>query len=346
MNARARVRRRRCAARGGWSIVEFLVVIFVVGDLLLLLAPWLDSVKEAERASVCARHLQRLGEAAIRHAALHQSYPSGGWGFGWLGDPDRGFGVKQPGGWMYSILPYIDRNDVWSIGAGINPDSSPGKKKDALTHQATSVVDLFYCPTRRAAKLYPFRAKHPTAGLPLELLQNGVVKSDFAINVGDASNNESIRGPKSYAEGDSPTFEWPDTSEFTGVSFLRSAIKPGDVTDGLSQTYLIGEKYVNASSYTNGRDKGDNEVATCGMDNDTCRTAGSPEPTPRQDSKRYLNYWIWGSAHEKGAHFIFCDGSVHVVSYQIDADVHRRLANRKDGERVGTDDWDNWISEK
>ena len=121
--------------------------------------PWIESLKEPARANDCSYHLQLLGHGAMEHASRQGSYPSGGWGFGWLGDPDRGFGAKQPGGWMYNVLPFIDQKNLWSLGEGINPLSSPGKKKDALLHQATTVVELFYCPTRRPAKLYPFKAE-------------------------------------------------------------------------------------------------------------------------------------------------------------------------------------------
>ena len=87
------------------------------------------------RATGCEYHLELLGKAAIQHATLHGFYPSGGWGNRFVGDPDRGFGARQPGGWMYSILPYIDEKELWSLGTGVSLDNSPKVKAHGLSRK-------------------------------------------------------------------------------------------------------------------------------------------------------------------------------------------------------------------
>jgi prepilin-type processing-associated H-X9-DG protein len=334
-------RRRHRTARDGWSVLELAVVVFVIGDLLLLLLPRLESTREAARRNSCAQNIKQLGDGAIEHAAAHLSYPSGGWGFAWLGDPDRGFDRRQPGGWMYSLLPFIGHEDLWGLGAGIDYDKSPASKKTAFRDQVTYPIGVFYCPDRRPVKLYPYTSHRMPANLTALDVKQGVIKSDYAINVGsvgDSALNQLGPGPKSYAEGDRPDYKWNDSSMLNGVSFLRSEIKPHDVTDGLSKTYLIGDKYLDPRSYQTGLDGGDNETAMNGFDNDTNRTGGE-NYGPRRDQSGFVSAFIWGSAHPQGAHFVFCDGSVHLISYDIDPFTHARLCDRHDGDSIDESEW-------
>ena len=55
---------------------------------------------------------------------------------------------------------------------------------------------------------------------------------------------------------------------------------------------------------------------------------------PFQDRSGYPNDYSFGSAHSSGFNMVFCDGSVHSIGYSIDVEVHRCLANRKDGKAI------------
>ena len=100
-------------------------------------------------------------------------------------------------------------------------------------------------------------------------------------------------------------------------------------TKGASNTYLLGDKYLDPNDYSNGTEGADNEWATVGFDNDIFRTADtSYGDTPVQDTPGYDNDYIWGSAHPAGIHMAFCDGSVHNINYSIDSVTHGHLANR------------------
>ncbi len=78
-----------------------------------------------------------------------------------------------------------------------------------------------------------------------------------------------------------------------------------DVSDGLSNTYMVGEKYLNPDSYYDGSDPADNESMYAGMDNDTHRTTYCPVPlpadyvpdhAPMQDTAGNLNMYTFGSS--------------------------------------------------
>src|SRR5215831_9732275 len=100
----------------GFTLVELLVVIAIIGILIALLLPAVQAAREAARRSQCRNNLKQLGLGAQNHLSAQKIFPSGGWGYTWAGDPDRGYGERQPGGWAYSLLEFIEERDVHSIG--------------------------------------------------------------------------------------------------------------------------------------------------------------------------------------------------------------------------------------
>ena len=120
------------------------------------------------------------------------------------------------------------------------------------------------------------------------------------------------------------------------------------MTDGTSNTFLAGEKYLSSASYTTGDDYGDTYSMFEGHHCNVVRWCDSrfsqswQDCQPRQDGAPYgngWNYFNFGSAHANSFHMAFCDGSVHAVSYTVDATAYSRLANRKDGYVIDTKQW-------
>ena len=96
---------RSCTRRSaGFTLVELLVVVTIIAILIALLLPAVNSAREAARCAQCANNLKQLGLAVQAHIAAHNQYPTGGWGWHYTGDGDRGFTNKQPGGWVYSLV--------------------------------------------------------------------------------------------------------------------------------------------------------------------------------------------------------------------------------------------------
>src|SRR5262245_30975446 len=134
-----------------FTLVELLVVIAIVGILIALLLPAVQAAREAARRAQCKNNLKEMGLAAQNHHSLQKFFPSGGWGWNWVGDPDRGFGMNQPGGWTYSVLPFLEEAAIRSIGKGM----IPAAKKAALARMQTQPAPTYVCPSRRGATVGP-----------------------------------------------------------------------------------------------------------------------------------------------------------------------------------------------
>jgi len=89
----------------GFTLVELMVVVTIIGILMGLMLPAVQAARESARRTQCQNNLKQLGLAAQSHHVALRQFPTGGWGCLWVGDPDRGYGPKQPGGWVRAIAP-------------------------------------------------------------------------------------------------------------------------------------------------------------------------------------------------------------------------------------------------
>jgi hypothetical protein len=312
------------------TLVELLVSMAIIAMLMSLALPAVNAAREQGRATTCKNNLRQLALAALLHESAHGYYPSGGWGGAWVGIPGRGLGPRQPGGWVYSILGYLERHDLAELGR----DAPPGQRETQVARLLKTSIAVFNCPTRRQAAAYPIfydYARQPFGSSRVE----AVARSDYAMNCGDQPRCE-IAGwfnPPSIAAGDERDFPWPDVSDHTGISFLRSRITPGHLRDGASRTYLLGEKYLSADNYDTGADHGDDWSMYTGYQDDAHRSTHQP-PAHDGDETRTCRF---GSAHPAVWHVAFGDASVQALSYEVDPVVHSSLGNRKDG-KVFSDD--------
>jgi prepilin-type processing-associated H-X9-DG protein len=297
------------------------VVIAIIGILIGLLLPAVQAARESARITRCANNLKQLGLACIQHQEAHGHFPSGGWGYTWVGLPDGGFGSNQPGGWMYNILPFMEQEALHDLGLG----GTPAEMRAASARRVNTPLVFFHCPSRRPAILYPAVSSHTKQFKETNRVTH-VARNDYAANGGTVK--ALTGGPSSRAAARS--FNWPDTSKCNGICHLRSRVEIAQVGDGTSNTYLLGEKYLDPDHYFTGRDSGDNESAYCGHAHDIIRW-GRPGWVPMQDRAGWGDMSRFGSVHSAGCQFVFCDGSVHLINYAIDSTTHQRLSRRNDG---------------
>ena len=328
---------RKHYTKPAFTLVELLVVITIIGILIGLLLPAVQSAREAARASQCMNNLRQMALASLQHVEAHGHFPTGGWGWRWAGEPERGFNYGQPGGWHYNILPYIEQHALHELGTGLTGEA----KKTAIAQRLQTPVPIFNCPSRRRSLAFP--CPHSTAFINAQ--KTSVIgRSDYAACAGDQAISSMWEGPGTLAAGDAMSqAEWDAKAggvhdEQTGVVFRRSEIKPAHVRDGMTNTYLIGEKYINPDHYLTGTPGGDDQGWDTGYDQDVLRwTYPDNSYRPRPDRQGTNSNTIFGSAHTGGMHMALCDGSVHQVSYSIETEAHRRLGNRCDGESIPGD---------
>ncbi|MDO4628571.1 MAG: DUF1559 domain-containing protein [Planctomycetia bacterium] len=309
--------------KNGFTLVELLVVIAIIGMLVGLLLPAVQQAREAARQMQCNNNMKQMAMGAMNSEATVGCYPSAGWSYLYVGEPDRGVGAGQPGGWTYSLLPYVEQNALYMLPAtGGDPSSgSTLNNKGKATQMCRTPLKMFYCPSRRKAKLY----KVPNQSSKNLNATGESAKTDYAGCIGPAGIRGGLDLPfetvKNYRDTD---------EDGRGLFFPASQLAAKDVYDGTSNTYLLGEKYLNPNTYTAGTEDGDDNTMFGGKDKDFVRTAVQ---TPKQDRKGLgassFSYGF-GSPHAGALGMAMADGSVHRVSYTINLQVHQYLSNRMD----------------
>ena len=341
---RSPVALRVCSPRG-FTLIELLVVITIIGILIALLLPAVQAAREAARRTQCGNNLKQLGLAMLTHEQSMGRFPSGGWHDNWVGNPDRPSDKRQPGSWVYSILPQLEQKPLHDLGADGNPDAVLNPA--AILQSVQTPLTVTNCPSRRSAIAYPTLDwwGNPYTPRNTNAAVGNTGHTDYAANAGDQYQSFDPIGtssvPSSLAQ-EAAWFRsgsWPPNDGYvrscTGIVYVCSEVQMASITDGTSNTYMIGEKYLDPLNYAAGRDGGDNECMYSGDDNDNQRVTYyngvTPSTVPIEDRSGYAAGEQFGSAHSNICQFALCDGSVRAVSYSINAETHRRLGNRKDG---------------
>lgn len=332
-----------------FTLVELLVVIAIIGILVALLLPAIQAARESARRQQCVNHLKQLSLAALNHHESTGHFPTGGWGWDWIGDPDRGTGQQQPGGWIFNLMPFTEEGVSYAAASDGQPDTLTPQQLKAIREIVVKPLPLIMCPSRRAGagiNVFPkpsdglFIANNSIRNPPTD---NTAGRSDYAINCGSMEINELGGGPGSYKI--LPYWKWctsgttgridrsnpkcGNVEDQNGIGFERSEIAVKHIIDGTSKTYLCGEKYLNPLNYDTGFDDADNETWCTGYNNDNFR---STFDGPFQDRIGFANFRAFGSAHSAGVNMAWCDGHVELVSYDVDPLVHKSAGNRYDGE--------------
>lgn len=289
------------APRRGFTLVELLVVIAIVGILVALLLPAVQAAREAARRASCKNNLKQIGVALHHYHDAHGRLPPG-W-MGWEPATGAAWAEGVPGwGWAAYLLPMIEQQPLAESLRYTVPILDPQHYEQRLTQ-----VHTYVCPSDPAAATFP---------LPEEGNPGNVLTWLAAANYIGVFGTTELHDCEGLAIG--------CECEGDGVFYHMSRTRFRDITDGLSQTLMIGER---ASKRLYSTWVG----VVPGAEEAFQRVLGVADHRPNHPDNHEDDFT---SAHPVGAHFLMGDGAVQLINDSIDEDVFRALATRGRGDLV------------
>jgi len=323
--------------RKAFTLVELLVVISIIGILIAMLLPAVQTVRESARRTSCMNKLRQIGLATLSFESAHEAYPPARLFAKLNASAPYDLGEDQPS-WLVRILPFVEQEafyDQWDLS-----QSYSSHPPEVISH----ALDIFICPSRRTIE----NAKAPEitqtvnvtapcgcGGTYLVRVVGGAT-GDFAGNHGDLSPG-SIGAETDYyfggngtgiiissqaiahrAAGQQPRLNWID-------KITHAAIQ-----DGTSNTFLAGELHVtsenlNTIPYNGPIFNGEDLAAFTRIGGPGVPILGAKEQSP-------TGVLGFGSWHPQTCNFVYADGSTHAVDSKIDTVTLGKLCNRRDGQ--------------
>jgi len=297
--------------RPGFTLVELLVVIAVVGVLVALLLPAISTVRESARRTQCQSNLKQLGLAGLQYCADRRVYPMGR-------DDTKQHAVS----WAFRLLPYLEEQATFDAH---NPDLRVDDTENAQAMR--SAVAIYICPTR--GKYQPDR-NFDNDDQPPQVL-GSAAGGDYAASAGDHFR---------YATD----LENPDLDiTRAGAIHTRSRVRPSQVKDGTSKTLMFGHRHVlepigaEADLSMEAHDLGD--TAFFSGDNPKTIFADLSQglPQKKQVGRSYGESWF-GGPHPEVTPFVFLDGHVLAISNGTSSATLALLSTIGDRQSVDLDD--------
>jgi prepilin-type processing-associated H-X9-DG protein len=309
----------------GFTLIELLVVIFTIGLVVALLLPAVQSAREAARRVQCANNLKQIGLALHGYHDVWQKFSAA-----YLTRHVTGLELGAGWAWGTLVLPYLEQMPLYdaanfNLGFGDVSDDLFGLRENATVRLAS--VSIFLCPSAEGG--------------------------EGPIDLGGGAHLATSPGQYIASAG------WMDTSQTpiqgTGVLYPNSRIALADVSDGTSETLMIGERSRNLAdaAWPGSIGSRAEPVPLCtkaGWPVQSCvglmfllmgRTGPASDiisgsipggSTPNNQAAGADAFW---SRHPGGCNFLFCDGSVRFIKGTVAAMVFTGLASRAGGEIIG-----------
>ncbi len=305
------IRDMKIRKHSGFTLVELLVGIAIIGLLVGMLLPAVQMAREAARRIQCANNLKQLGLAVHNYHDAFRMLPIS------IGPWQQGprFARERNGkGWIVSVLPHLEQSALYS-------SFEPHFKGDFFSSGGFNSRAAHAVMQTKMAAL-----SCPSDGSNRELISTQFQLSGIAVA---PTNYKGVLGDNQISPSSTHAGTLPRCLEnggCNGLIFRVTYQEPkrfASVTDGLSNTLLIGEDVVkyNASSaayYANG---------------DYCVCHGPLNYKPNPPSPLdWANVMTFRSNHPGGAHFCAADGSVRFLNESTEHKLYRGLCTRSGGE--------------
>jgi len=326
--------------RRGFTLVELLAVIAIIGVLVALLMPAVQSARESSRRTTCNNNLKQMALASLGHLEQIGKFPSNGWynrNGEWGTLAAKGYGDMQPGGWAFNILSFLESDSVRQMSGFARSLAMPS---------------AFSCPA------FPSSFVRGDSGIGF----NNYRISSYSGCAGTTSS-ESYNCPPpgglrwdqiaALPAGQRET-EWRKCYGYpfpgsgvqlasNGVIAPLGRIRASHVSDGMSKTYLLGERAAQmstdisvrggAAASGGGTEQENFYECFSGHVQGIYKNANLP-PEPFRAGVFAGAPGTFGSRHPATCGMAFCDGSVRNVSFSVSSTVHQGLGTRAIGEPV------------
>lgn len=292
------------ANRPAFTLVELLVVIAIIGILVGLLLPAVQAAREAARRMQCSNNFKQIGLAVHNYESTFKRIPSGFSSFLLTGEPGWGWGA--------ALLPFMEGTNVYN-----SIDFRIPIEEDMHEQARLSVISTYLCPSDIGDPLFDIREGdgHHHDDVPAGLGEDPL----------DTHGEILFRIAKSNYVGMFGTFELEDAPfQGDGMFFGNSRIRFADVTDGLSNTLMHGER-----SSRLGRSIWHGNIPEAAES--FARILGVADHAPNDKGGHFEDF---SSFHPAGVNFLKGDGSVAFYSQSIDMVIYRGLSTRAGGEIV------------
>ena len=319
------LREYRARSRRGFTLIELLVVMAIIALLIALLLPAVQQAREAARRTQCLNNLKQIVTATHNYESSHKTFPSG-----WIeGDPASGYvaGASKTIPFTEPILIDIANNQKLTLSPTLaDPFNAWVYSADWSWHSlilsqmgALTVKPNFQNPKFNYDGSIPTSPNEEALTVPI----GSYVCPSAALPAGRPSGlgyttYRACLGVRTTGVGGGVNVDLP------GMFERNSAVKFRDVSDGDSNTLLIGESMYGFWG----------DALSC------CARVRNDRP----DFGAYWNngagsphYFGFGSWHQDLVHFSLADGSSRGISKSIDGGVLRALATRNNGERITSD---------
>lgn len=322
----------------GFSLVELLVSIAIVVLLIGLLVPAVQTARESARRLHCSNQLKQIGLGFQRHEQSYGFFPNGGTGYvetiAYMSPGQPAIGIDDESGWGFQILPFIEQEGVFR--------STAATDAAAIAIIRNTVIPTYFCATRRQPRRFGKDQSGPSL---LDFVGNNGPLGDgrkAPVPVNDRHNRAALKAGQQRFNN-SCSCNTPGTGSCLNLTAANTATysvtpRPGHFTDGLSNTFAVGEKQLPTQFGYGDR------YYTCddsGFVGANCDTILGSDKLPRPDfntgtvgdtqASRY------GSAHPSGLGIMLMDGGVRFIGYDIEATIFTSLGTRNGGEATPTE---------